>query len=172
MTELDHVLQCIKQRGNWLVVVRPKNFEKEKLNLKTCKDMVLKSIVSRRPYNYPHYYANLGGDDPISSEIDYVHCITDIRPYMGAISPPLSVWRMYQSAQFVHRFSCVEDYWEDSGGKNVLSVTSTLYIITEIYEFASRVDENDNILDDDLFIIIALNNMKDRSLVEINPGEP
>jgi hypothetical protein len=84
----------------------------------------------------------------------------------------MSVWRMYQSGQFVHRFSCVEDYWEVTAGNNVLSLTSTLYIITEIYEFASRIAGNSNIFDNELSIGIELHEMRDRSLVEIDPGEP
>jgi hypothetical protein len=166
MTELHTALQDIKDKGNWLVIVRPKIFEAKRLPIESCKDIVLNSMVSLRPYNYPYYYG-----DSVSYQTDYVQCISDIRPDMGATKPPMSIWRMYQSGQFVHRFSCVEDYWEVSAGKNVLSATSTLFIVTEIYEFASRIAESNNIFDNGLTIKIGLHNMRNRSLVEVMSGE-
>ena len=63
----------------------------------------------------------------------------------------------------------LEDYWETSAGKNVLSFNLALYILTDIYTFASRLARS-NAFDSGLSLGIELSNMKNRYLAEIYPG--
>jgi hypothetical protein len=65
---------------------------------------------------------------------------------------------MYQSAQFFHRFACIEDWIPDSESSSVLSIDNTLYRATEIYEFASRLAASD-VFDDQLNLSIQIRNM-------------
>jgi hypothetical protein len=80
-------------------------------------------------------------------------------------------WRFYQSGQFIHYFSCLEDYWKRDIGvdSNWLGVISTLYRITEIYEFVSRLSM-ENVFEDGALISIKLAGMKNRQLYE--PDRP
>ena len=80
------------------------------------------------------------------------------------------LWRFYQSGQFIHYFSCMEDYREIPNYSQIridrgLSVTSTLYKVTEIYEFAARLAEK-NVLQNQAKISIKLVKMKNRILFE------
>lgn len=64
----------------------------------------------------------------------------------------IEIWRLYQSAQFVHLFAMHEDWWADTGllksdrlGRikpgQLLDVTGVLFTMTELFVFASRLAE-------------------------------
>lgn len=160
---IEEILAKIKSRGYWFVVIRPVKFEEKRIrSLGECEELVRKCAVSLRGWNYPHYGRSKSG-------IDYVESVTDWECYK-------ELWRMYQSGQFVHFFSCREDWWHESSSRyvkkakpgSVLSVLSTLYSITEIYEFASRLAQKD-VFDSELYISIKLHGMRDRRLIILEP---
>ena len=96
-----------------------------------------------RGWPYPH-----ANEDRIKNGDDWIECECnshEIREY----------WRFYQSGQFVHYFSVLEDYvpeaakiaqalgWRPSEKvSGYLEILSTLFRVTEIYEFASRLTQN------------------------------
>jgi hypothetical protein len=162
--ELSQTLAKIKSRGYWEVIVRPLRFERERLNtLKACADLVIENKVRLRGWDYPHVsskYRAVSGDY-------WVENITDW-------SDHIEIWRMYQSGQFFHLFGCIEDwlgqeriFWSEKRHLEPgygLSFLCTLYTLTEIYEFASRLAKK-GIFDDFLTVSITLHGMKNRRLV-------
>ena len=65
------------------------------------------------------------------------------------------LWRLYQSAQFVHIFAMREDWWEENSFSQAhppvgtaLSYASTLFTLTEIFTYAARLAEATSILSD------------------------
>ena len=154
----------IKSLGFWEVIIRPPKFDRERISsLSACKDLIEKSKVQFRGWDYPHinsqYGIRVGGAEWVETLIDW--------------SVHLEYWRMYKSAQFFHIFGCWEDWAQErifwSGQQYTspgygLELLCTLYTLTEIYEFAARFAKN-QVLGDLLKVSITLNGMKDRRLV-------
>jgi len=103
----------------------------------------------------------------------------DLEGYHGEFSARL--WRMYQSGQFVHLFGCREDWFEEAAvtlgllkyqsikSGSILSILLTLYRITEIYEFASRLAQT-GLFNNNLYVSIELHGMLNRQLVFLETG--
>jgi hypothetical protein len=165
MPEVEQILEKIKSRGYWQVIIRPLKYEEERLGtLSNCAELVQHCRVRLRGWDYPHVSRH-----GITSGTDYVESLTDWERYK-------ELWRMYLSGQFFHLFGLREDWWgpvrifwserrETIPGYG-LSILSTLYTITEIYEFAARLVQRD-VFGDALNLSIMLNKMKDRRLVTL-----
>jgi len=166
--ESDELVRKIKSRGYWRVNLRPSKFEKERISsLADCANLVRECEVRLRGWYYPHY----GKYEPMSG-LDWVESRVDWADYKG-------IWRMYQSGQFIHLFGCKEDWLEEDvkvfgpprfeipPPKTILDVFNTLYTLTEIYEFTSRLAQK-NLFDTGLYLSIELHGMKNRKLVILN----
>lgn len=170
MPTAEKVLEKIKSRGYWRVVIRPVRFEKERIkSLAECAELVRRCKVSLRGWDYPH----VSGRYEVQSGLDWVESLTDWNGYK-------ELWRMYQSGQFLHLFGCREDWLGEASilgpskysnikPGSVLSVLSTLYSVTEIYEFASRLAEK-NLFDNSVYLSIGLHGMKNRKLKVFDIG--
>ena len=84
---------------------------------------------------------------------------------------------MYLSGQFVHLFACQEDWanYTIFSPERItmppqygLEIIMTLFTLTEIYEFVSRLIKKD--FKDGIEVNIILNNMKERKLVTVQFG--
>jgi hypothetical protein len=158
----------IKDSPHWRVVIRPDRSEAERIpTLKECWRLIESSRVSLRGWPYPlvDERNRILGNDWVASWCDFM----GHREY----------WRFYQSSQFAHLFS----FWEDSHGDkpaeafkfNVINlpqdftpsgyteVISTLYIITEIFEFTARLAQQ-GVLGDLVSLSIEMVDIKDRVL--------
>ena len=136
MTEED-LLSVIKATGYWRILIRPTVFEARRIkDRNTARQLVDENKLMLRGWDFPHLdpARQLVDTDWIGSGIDW----GDIKEY----------WRLYLSGQFVHYRAMIEDYhevsWRSSafpGGKpdKYLEIISTLYTITEVYEFAKRL---------------------------------
>jgi len=167
----ESVLKKIKSRGYWEVIIRPTQFKEERLSLQECSHIIRECKVMLRGWDYPHISDR---QPPRVGGVDYVESLTDWNGYK-------ELWRMYQSGQFVHLFGCREDWLGEhisvfgpsrySGIKPglVLEVRMTLYSITEIYEFASRLVQK-NLFDGSAFLSITLHGMKNRKLTFFESG--
>ena len=159
---VEEILHEIGKRGEWRVTIRPLKFEEQRLKFKDCKSLIEQCQVILRGWYYPHYhnpgeaYGGIGFGD------DFVQCITDHRHFK-------EIWRMHQTGLFFHRFACFEDWWPETADRNVLEIYSTLYRVTEIFQFASTLAMK-NIFDDQLKISIELVRMKNRTLIMLNQG--
>lgn len=134
---MSALLEKIRSRGYWKVVIRPTTFKENRVHEKSTLGHIVKSrSVSIKGWNFPHvdYFRDFDeGSDWIGQEIE--------------TGPILELWRFYQSGQFVHYFGMVED-WVDSpdqyplvenGHQVVLGAESIVTRFTEVFEFAARL---------------------------------
>ena len=140
---MSKLLETIRERAYWKVVIRPTTFEKRKvLDKGTLAHIIRKNAVSYKGWNFPHIADSSEvkqGPDWIGQEIDW--------------KPILELWRFYQSGQFVHYFGMVEAWDENSAGQWVwpnnercpveLEVESVVTRFTEIFELAARLSFTD-----------------------------
>ncbi|MFA6980521.1 MAG: hypothetical protein WC209_14455 [Ignavibacteriaceae bacterium] len=167
---MNEILKTIKGKGFWRILIRPQIFDKDRIQkLVDLRRIVEESEVKLRGWYYPHYdYKNIiNGNDFIESFIDY-----------GAHK---EFWRYFQSGQFIHYRTMREDYEIDISKRKPLSVKEpspsnkyleiiiTIYTITEIFEFASRL-ANKNLLAPSFEISITLNDILDRQLMFYEEG--
>jgi len=158
-----NALTKITSRGYWKVVIRPSVFKQDRIeNLRICEELVRDCQVVLRGWDYPHYREIHSGRDFIWSETDWqIH---------------KEFWRFYQSAQFVNYFGCEEDWWSESklASSNMkeyrpgeaLEIICTLFRLTEIYEFASRLAQRDA-FGKEVALIVELRGMNNRRLIAI-----
>jgi hypothetical protein len=163
---VETVLNKIKSRGHWKVIIRPTQFKKNRLSLQECNQFIRECKVMLRGWDYPHISSR---SPPYVGGEDYMEALTD---WDGHIE----LWRMYQSGQFLHLFGCLEDWlaeeipifgrsrYSDISPGSVLEVMNTLYRFTEIYEFASRLAQK-KLFEETLFLSVTLYGMENRKLI-------
>jgi len=131
------LIDKIKERGYWLVRVRPDAYEPDRVEkLADLERAVRESAVSLRGWDFPHYdykQPPARSQEGVQQELDWEHFV--------------EMWRATRSGQFVSLSAFPEDWRDQSGlwppGPNwspsaVLSVESTVFRFLEIYEFAAR----------------------------------
>lgn len=158
----QELLDKVHTRGYWRIIVRPADYQKERIeSLEKCYELVKNATVSLRGWNYPHTETNalVYGEDYVESSSEF--------------GPNKEIWRIYQSGQFVHHVAMREDWQEDAirilGGKSEalgfkgLAFINTLYCITEIMEFITRIATK-NVLGNSINIRIELHDTEKRRL--------
>lgn len=160
---MQQVMEKIRSRGYWRVIIRPLKFMQDRIpELGHCKNLVRDNAVRLRGWDYPHYDMTA---EPRSG-LDYVEQSSSFLSHIEA-------WRLYQSGQFVHYKALWEDWEEHSGipPKEYLSIIGTVYLLTEIYEFASRLGSK-GVLGDSCEIQVTLSNTANRKLKTFDPRRP
>ncbi len=133
---MSGLLDKIRSKGYWRVVVRPNHFvEKRVEDIAALKPILEKSSVRLRGWDFPHINGrgkSYPDRDSIAQEFEWDHYH--------------ELWRLFQSGQFVYYGGFVVD-WMDretvtSGSqlpKKMLSVPDAVFRFTEVLEFASRL---------------------------------
>ena len=138
IAQAQTVLDKIRTRGYWRVVIRPASFEEKHIpKYAELFPIVERNSVRLRGWDYPHidyHRPPLTGTDWAGQEFD---CHDEIE-----------VWRLYMSGQFVHYFGLAGE-WRDysktwppeSAWKpgRYLYYIQTVYSFVEIFEFAARL---------------------------------
>lgn len=154
---MSELLEKIHSKGYWRVNIRPTAFEKERIgSLSKCREIVETCQVQLRGWYYPHIDKN----GPTNG-LDWIESTTDS---MGNIE----CWRFYQSAQFVHHLAVQEDY-ELQAPPNYLSILNSLYLVTEVFEFAARLASKE-VLSPAATISMGLFGAMERQLVSLDPA--
>lgn len=169
---MSTLMEKIKQNGYWKITIHPNEFKEDRIPSRAdLKKIVEDNKVVLRGWDYPHLdqVINNVSRDSIESSCDW------------EAGPMYEYWRYYQSGLFVHYLILREDYRIDEDKKasirsnfvfnkdqaekvdKFLDIIGTLYTLTEIYEFASRIAGN-GYLGDDFTIEIELHGVKDRML--------
>lgn len=163
----NHIIKKIKSKGYWEINIFPSEYKEDRIELNKLQQVIEKSKVSLRGWDYPHVF---GKDDenekgPYSIQTGKVLCIEKYIDWDRMIE----FWRFTQSANFYHIFAIREDhdYYSKSFGKH-LSIFSTLYTISEIFEFTRRLF-TENIFTPSLKIEINLYDLNERTLVTQDP---
>lgn len=163
---MNELITKIATKGYWKVIIRPNAYNKKLIkDLPNCKLLIEKSRLSLRGWDYPHIdQAGIknSSDNSVFSFCDWPE---------GAM---YEYWRFYQTGQFVHYFSMREDLriseqkkkeFQDEFGNKVekfLSILSTLYSVTEIYQFASKLYSELDV--EGVEIVIELHDVNKRML--------
>jgi hypothetical protein len=132
------VLDKIRTRGYWRVVIRPAIFEEKHIpNYSDLFQIVERNSVRLRGWDYPHidYQREpLRESDWVGQEYD---CQDEIE-----------VWRLHLSGQFVHFFALAGEWrdhstaWPQEPGWQTgryLYYVQNIYSLLEIFEFAARL---------------------------------
>lgn len=158
----QELLDKVHTRGYWRICVRPVDYRKERIeSLTKCYELVQNATVRLRGWNYPHTEENslIYGQDYVESSSEF--------------GSNKEIWRLYQSGQFIHHIAMREDWQEEDirifSGKSEalafkgLSFINTLYCITEIMEFITRIATK-NVLGNSITIRIELHDTNKRRL--------
>jgi len=165
---MSDLYQEIIKYPHWQVIVRPAEFLENSKSRKECRELVRDCQVRFRGWYYPHI------DKKMYAGKDYIQSDT-VAKSLGHIE----TWRFYTSCQFAHYFSFTEDLrigdeerqeflsdlMDDSISENtsLLSILNALYLITEIFEFGSRLIQR-GAIDKRIVLEIMLKNVKGRTL--------
>lgn len=135
---------AIKLRPHFRVQIEPRDFEPNRISkLSDLWALIERTRVRLRGWDYPHL-------SPTRSERENGH------NFIGCWSSfsQLECWRLYQSGQFAHVFSLAEgepryaeqlaaSLWEETSHseqhEQFLDITSRIWTVTEVFEFASRL---------------------------------
>lgn len=131
------LLEEIQKVGHWRVNVRPLA-DPAMLSLSQCRDIVERSSVSIRGWDFPHISRGEGSEGGSVLAGEYVENWTD---WMGF----KEFWRMYKSSQFLSYVSLREDTRPDEHGNPkvaVLNAVGAVYSVTEFIEFSHRLYEH------------------------------
>lgn len=164
------LLDQIKSRGFWRINFQPLVAAQKLPTLAACKEAVEGSSVELRGWDYPHFPRRIDADSGIETGNDY---------YQGWIDwgAHKEFWRMFQSGQFIHYLALREDWtaedeWYTGQPKKpgeVLSVIGTVYQITEIFEFLTRMTKR-GVYDEGARVNLSLRNTAARHLWVGDPG--
>lgn len=168
----QEVIDLIKTRGYWRIHFEPLDYVEKLTPLRTCKEIVQRNSVSLRGWNYPHIPGRNDEKTGMASGSNYYEGWLD---WEGRHHKEF--WRMYQSGQFIHYKGLVEDWHQNYEVRNmweredfvaqpgeVLGVISATYLITEIFEFLSRL-QAEELYNSGVKVTIGLHNTSGRKLV-------
>lgn len=142
---MTKIIDKIKSKGGyWRIILRPTVYDDKLIgSLDECIKIIEQSKVALRGWDYPHIDHSgirIAGDNSVYSLCDWEE------------GPMFEYWRFYQTGQFIHYFSMREDIRltpkkiEEVNKENrvidikkLLSILSTIYSLTEIFEFISRL---------------------------------
>jgi hypothetical protein len=158
---MEEIVEKIRSKGYWRVVIRPQNYNNECLSdLSECRDILRSSVVSLRGWDYPYYDFN-----KIKNTQEYITSLCDFDEV--GIS---EYWRFYKSGQFLHLLSMSEDWARHysfiaNKGIKGLDFIPALYRVTAVYEFASRLVSKMLSPNDSVNVLIELYDTEKRELI-------
>jgi len=151
------LVEEIRSRGYWHVVVRPAVFQAGKVEYVALKSALEASVVRFRGWDFPH----ISQGTVVHRDRDWIRQEVTFRHYR-------EVWRLHQSGQFVHMSGMLEDWLPQEGSVNFgpgerLGVGHTLFRMTEVFEFAARLALGS--AGDEIMVVVAhLFGLKGRKL--------
>lgn len=160
------LIQKIQSKGYWRINFQPLIVTTKLKTLGDCCKIVEDNHVQLRGWDYPHFPRRRDDNSNVESGTNYYAGYIEWNNY-------IEFWRMYQSGQFLHYTALRED-WADRDGWGIvknsnieagkfLSIVGTIYEITEIFEFLSRL-ARENLYDEGVKVSISLHNTEDRIL--------
>jgi hypothetical protein len=160
------LLDRIRSRGYWRINFQPKLLVETKSSLSECRDIVERNAVSLRGWQYP--YVPVKQDDRQGSlpSGEFFEAWIDWWNH-------IEYWRSYRSRQFLHYIALREDWfaesdWDKELAKEILpgraiGTARTIWQITEIFEFLSRLGRND-VYPSGVIVSLTLENTEGRQL--------
>jgi len=153
---MEQIIRKIKKSNHWRILIRPTIFEETRVsNRNTCLEIIENNRILLRGLDFPHFDRN-----KIKKFKEGIHCGIDFHNIFHIIE----YWKFWQSGQFILLKTFDEEFIDDYNIKNFLSITRTIYQITEVFEFSRRLILQD-ILIPSLEISITLSGVQDRTLI-------
>ena len=167
MCSSEEILQEIRNGAYWRLLLRPHKFVRERFPLPECQDIVIRSTVALRGWDFPHMSPDRTEwpDDSLVNSTRYHY----FREY----------WKFYQSGQFVFLRRFKEDYFQAEArnkaasqgvfvpnGKEASgfsSIVEMIYCTTEFLDFSTQLSRK-VAPDEQWHIGISMNGVKDRVL--------
>lgn len=156
----EGLLDRIRSVGHWRVNFRPFSAPGTRLLLGQCREIVEKSSISVRGWDFPHISRGYGDEGGYSNEAEYVENWTDWYGFN-------EFWRMYPSTQFLSYVVLREDTMPADYGNprvRILSTPEAIFQITEFIEFCHRLCKS-GLYKEGVYAHLALINTKNRILV-------
>lgn len=160
------VLDNVRSRGYWKVVIRPEDFKQDRIaSLEQALDIVKKCAVAvqNRGWTFPKVFR---ADDEVLTGTDWVGQDLDWHIHV-------ELWRLYLSGQFVY----LGGIWDDWLDKSIFStpnpnwkpglrlfVGDVIYRFMEVFEFAARLTLTDAGANR-MHIEVVISGLKDRVLL-------
>lgn len=163
---MKNVELVINAKGYWRILIRPIEYNERVESLEQCKNIMEYASVSFRGWSFPYVDVN-----KIQNMSNWIEMETNWKQY-------IEFWKFFTSGQFAYKAALVEDYLirdieqnsslvyyrgEQELPHKYLSILSSLYRVTEVFEFASRLVEK-KILIGEIEITISIINTMDRML--------
>ena len=158
---MNKILEKIKTRGYWEVLIRPGDFVENRIEpIRKCHETVRELAVQWRGWPYPCYEIKTRP----TTATDHIEQAVDSGFH-------IEFWRYYQSGQFAYFLSMREDWLAEEKSMSlppispgaILWITTAVWSFTEIYEFASRLASK-GLLGDTCRISVALHGTNGRTL--------
>jgi hypothetical protein len=156
------VTSKLEERGYWRVEVRPSAYvERRVLSTQVLQRAIEKARVELRGWDFPH----IGRSWDLPESQDWIGVETDW-------SVHVEVWRAFLSGQFVYRGGVWTDWLDqhvfrgsgpDWKPRQGMPLVSSLWSITEFWEFAARYSQTEA-GDDRMFAEVSFQGMKGREL--------
>jgi hypothetical protein len=136
------LLERIKSKGYWRINFQPKKLLEAKSSLAECRDVIERSALSLRGWEYPFIPRKQNEQQGGSAGGEFYEAWVDWWNH-------LEYWRSYRSHQFLHYLALREDWFAESDWMKELAKTiapgqvigtgGAIWQITEIFEFLSRL---------------------------------
>ncbi|MGO8050887.1 hypothetical protein [Rhizobium leguminosarum] len=155
----EGLIERVHGLGYWRVNIRPLRAPASLLTLAQCREVVAKSSVSLRGWDYPHISKRNDEQGGIENAGDFVQGWCDWHYH-------IEFWRMYKSTQFLHYKVLREDLADDIAGKPrgpSFGVGTSVYTMTELVEFAFRLFRT-GLYKDGAQIHVTIGNTRERQL--------
>lgn len=148
------ILNEIRKTGYWRITIRPNYYLENRIDtLTNCRKAIMENQLSLRGWNFPHFRDIENGNN-------FIQATENLGGYKELL-------RLYKSGNFIYFKAMKEDYLDKQHLSNLdgkgLAIINTLYLFTEIFEFASRLSQMD-ILGDEITVSIECFGIKDREL--------
>jgi hypothetical protein len=166
-------IEELRSRGFWRINFRPVHLDSaDPLTLDDCFNVVQSASVSLRGWDYPHIASGARNESGLERFENFMQSWTDWLNHR-------EFRRMYTSSQFLHYRALHEDWrTRDYGGgrplifgdgssemdEPLLGVMGTVWFLTEVCEFLSRLVLQGGLYQEGVAIIIKLENTAGRSL--------
>jgi hypothetical protein len=155
----EGLLDTIKSTGYWRTLIRPLSSPRTNLNFASCRDIVEKSSVSIRGWDFPHISNGTNEWGGWERGNTFVENWTEWHGFN-------EFWRMYRSTQFLAYNALWEDTKPEHHGNpehKILDVVVAICQISEVLEFCHRLHKN-GIYEDGLELSLILKNTVNRRL--------
>lgn len=164
---MSDVVDRIRSKGYWDVVIRPRTFREDRVPYAELDELIQQSVVRMRGWPVPFFAQNeeiRRGNDWIGQDI------------AAKVVGHHEAWRMHTSGQFSHLRSVGVD-WRHlakvapsaTPEEPTIEVWEVLYYLTEIFEFAARLALS-AAGDSEMRLDVRLVGTKDRRLVVGQPN--